>query len=243
MGFVRTEDFGEFPYQAKTDNFLFRSNMLFNILGGSPLNRSLAGVLVVTLVIVVVVVELLRRLFARRAQAAPAPFWGLLGLGVLVGLNFLLLEQFVIFKLFRILERPMDAMFLGTVGFMMLTAAAGLVLTPRTGRVVAALAVALVGAAVLGTRAVAPETPAGVLVALPLIGVTGALFPSLFRGGEAVLLVVFAADALGALAGGLTAFLWPIAYGFRSYDALTLGCFVVTGVAVVWARHRWRLVP
>jgi hypothetical protein len=63
-----------------------------------------------------------------------------------------------------------------------------------------------------------------------------------FRGSDRTLLVVFAADALGALVGGLAAFLWPIALGFQSYDRLTLTVLVLTALAVLSARRRWNLV-
>jgi hypothetical protein len=241
-GYFRVDGFGDFPYLAKTDNFLFRSDMLFNMFGGSPLNFNVAVLLAATFAVVLVIIALLRRFFGDAVGPGGAPFGVLLALGILVGLNFLLLEQFFIFKLMRFLPRPIDAMFLGTVGFMLLTAASGLALTSRRGWFVAALLVAFAATLALAVRLVVPETLAGVLVALPLAALTGALFPSVFRGADRTLLVVFAADALGALAGGLAAFLWPIAFGFRSYDQLTLAVFAATALAMLWGRRRWRLV-
>jgi hypothetical protein len=157
-------------------------------------------------------------------------------------LNFLLLEQFFIYKFFRILDRPMDAMFLGTVGFMLVTGASGIALTAGHRRLTALLLLALATGAVLAARVVPAETVPGVAAALPLAIVTGALFPTLFRGSEGALLVVFAADALGTLVGGVVAFLWPIAWGFQSYDRVTLIAFAATALLVVAARSRWRLV-
>jgi hypothetical protein len=104
------------------------------------------------------------------------------------------------------------------------------------------LVIALATGAVLAARAVPAETVPGVVTALPLAFVTGTLFPTLFRGSEGALLVVFAADALGTLVGGIIAFLWPIAWGFQSYDRVTLLAFALTAVLVIAARSRWRLV-
>jgi hypothetical protein len=241
LGFEPLRDFGEFEYLPKTDDFLFRSDMLFLILGG-PLNPSVLWILVGATVAILGIVAQLRRMYLARSESGPIPFWPLLGLAILVGLNFLLLEQFFIYKFFRILDRPMDAMFLGTVGFMLVTGAAGAALTANRRRLSAALLIALATTAVLATRAVPAETVAGVVTALPLAIVTGTLFPTLFRGGEGALLVVFAADALGTLLGGIIAFLWPIAWGFQSYDRVTLLAFALTAVLVVAARSRWRLV-
>jgi hypothetical protein len=241
LGFEPVGDFGEFEYLPKTDDFLFRSDMLFLLLGG-PLNPSVVWILVVAMVAIAAIVTHLRRIHLALPEPGPIPFWPLLGLGVLVGLNFLLLEQFFIYKFFRILDRPMDAMFLGTVGFMLVTGAAGAALTAGRRRLTALLLVALAAGAVLATRAVPAETVRGVVAALPLAMVTGTLFPTLFRGSEGALLVVFAADALGTLVGGIIAFLWPIAWGFQSYDRVTLLAFALTAVLVIAARSRWRLV-
>ena len=104
------------------------------------------------------------------------------------------------------------------------------------------LSIALGAAALLASRVVPAETVPGVAAALPLAMVTGALFPTLFRGSEGVLLVVFAADALGTLAGGILAFLWPIRWGFQSFDRVTLLAFALTAILVLAARLRWRIV-
>jgi len=232
VGFVRADDLGTYPYLPKTDDQLFRANLLFNALGGSPLNRIFATMIGVTVLVGALVVWLLRATV--RPTATPA-FWTRLGLGVLVGLNFLLLEQLVIWKLCRILPRPMDAMFLGTVGFMVVAGASGLVLTPRRRLLAGALTVAALAAAILALGVVTPETVPGVLVAVPLVAVTGALFPTVFRGDTPALLTVFAADALGAFVGGIVALLWPLAYGFRSYDRVTLAVFVLTAAVVITA--------
>jgi hypothetical protein len=241
LGFEPVDDFGEFEYLPKTDDFLFRSDMLFMLLGG-PINTSLVWILVGAAAAIAGIVALLRRMYLGRLEPGPVPFWPLLGLGILVGLNFLLLEQFFIYKFFRILDRPMDAMFLGTVGFMLVTGASGIALTAGHRRLTALLLLALATGAVLAARVVPAETVPGVAAALPLAIVTGALFPTLFRGSEGALLVVFAADALGTLVGGVVAFLWPIAWGFQSYDRVTLIAFALTALLVVAARSRWRLV-
>jgi SAM-dependent methyltransferase len=241
LGFEPAADFGDFEYLPKTDDFLFRSDMLFLLLGG-PLNASVLWILAAAMLVIAAIVVLLKRMYARLPDPGPISFWPLFGLGVLVGLNFLLLEQFFIYKFFRILDRPMDAMFLGTVGFMLVTGASGAALTAGRRRLAAMLAIALGAAALLAVRVVPAETVLGVAAALPLAMMTGTLFPTVFRGGEGALLVVFAADALGTLAGGIIAFLWPIKWGFQSFDRVTLLAFAVTAILIIAARRRWRLV-
>jgi len=238
--FARVDDFGDFEYSPKTDNFRLRSDQLFNIFGSSPLNWNMAVLLAVIATVVTVILVVLHRQF--RTEAAPIPFAPLVGLAILIGLNFLLLQQFLIFSLYRVLEIPMDAVFLGSVGYMMLAGLAGVALTAHESRFTLALAVSILAALLLGAAVIVPETMLGVLVALPLVAMTGGLFPSVFRGGEKMLLVVFGGDAVGALIGGVVAFLWPIALGFRSYGVLTLCVFVVTALSVWWARRRYDLV-
>ena len=133
----------------------------------------------------------------------------------------------------------MDAMFFGTVGFLVVTGAGGVLLTTGARRFAALLAAALGVALALGVRWVVPETAPGVLLALPVFALTGALFPTLFRGSQSVLLVVFVADALGAAVAGVFAFAWPIFFGFQSYDRVTLTFFALTASAVFLARRRY----
>ena len=240
LGFKRFVELEAEDYRPKTDDFLFRSDILMSSL--HPADREIQRVVFFALFIACLVVVGLRRMFRRRGSPGPIPFWGLVVLGILVGINFLLLEQFVIYKLYRILARPMDAMFFGTVGFLCITGGASLFLTSRARAFLVMLAIAIAASVILALRFVTPESISGLVVALPLIALTGALFPTIFRGEDGVLLTVFAADAIGAAVAGVAAFLWPVSFGFMSYDQLTLCVFVLTVVAVALARWRWRPV-
>ncbi len=238
--FFRVDDFGTFAYQPKTDNFRLRSDQLFNIFGGTPLTRNLGLLLAVMAFAVIALIVVLRRMF--QGQEVHLPFSVVVLLAVLIGMNFLMLQQFVIFSLYRVMAIPMDAVFFGTVGFMVVAGVSGMVLTPYENRFSMGVLIACVSAALLATAMVAPESAAGIFVVAPLIILTGALFPSVFRGSEKVLLVVFAGDAIGALVGGVIAFLWPIAFGFRSYGVLTVFVFVATALTVWWARRKYQLL-
>ncbi len=242
-GFFRTDDFGEFDYLPKTDNFRLRSDQLFNIFPTNPaLNRNI-GLLIATIVgVIFVILFILNKMFSGRDTQSAAPFGAITLLSILIGANFLMLQQFLIFNLYRVLAIPMDAVFLGSVGFLLLAGLAGIALTSHPGRFLIALSVASVGAALLSLSLVQPETSLGVFVTLLVIASTGSLFPSVFRGDEKTLLVVFAGDAIGALMGGIVAFLWPIAFGFQSYGMLTLIVFLATGWSIWWARGRYNLL-
>lgn len=240
-GFFRADDFGEFDYLPKTDDFRLRSDQLFNIFPTNPaLNRNIALLIAAIVAAIVVIVVILGRMFPH--GNVKAPFTAIIALSVLIGANFLMLQQFLIFSMYRVLAIPMDAVFLGSVGFLLIAGLAGMVLTAHEGRFQWALVVASAAALLLALRWIQPETGVGVLVALLVVACTGALFPSVFRGEEKMLLVVFAGDAIGALMGGVIAFLWPIAFGFSSYGLLTLAVFLATGWSVWWARRRYGLL-
>ena len=236
-GFVRVDDFGDVEYEPKTDDFLFRSDMMFQM--SAPIDRDGWRVTAVFLLLSGAILGYLWRLYRTSGDPGPVPFPVLVVLGILIGVNFLLVEQFLVYKLYRVLDRPMDAMFVGTVGFLLLTGAGGIALTTHARRFGILLALSLGLAGILALRWVVPETPLGILVALPVFVLTGSLFPSLFRGSQSVLLVVFVADALGAAVAGVFAFVWPIFYGFQSYDRMSLMFFALTAVAVLAARQRY----
>ncbi|UCD57200.1 MAG: hypothetical protein JSV16_15535 [Candidatus Hydrogenedentota bacterium] len=154
-------------------------------------------------------------------------------LAVLVGANFMILENFVIFKLYRYLAIPLDAIFLGTVGFLMITGL-GSVSASQIPRI----PLITVGAALCGVSLLAGprlSTPATLLVFLPLVGMTGSFFPSIFIGTRERLLSIFVMDAIGALVGGLISFFVPIFFGFNLFFFLTPLVFLLCSSMVLFA--------
>ena len=68
----------------------------------------------------------------------------------------------------------------------------------------------------------------------PAAFVTGSFFPALFDAAAENPLGVFAADAVGAAAGSISAFFLPIAFGFSALYGLAVTLFVVTALGCHW---------
>lgn len=155
-------------------------------------------------------------------------FWQLAALGLLIGANFLAIEHYAILLLFHRLYLFHDALVLGAIGFLIITSLGSALITPRL-RPWCTLFSAV---CVVGLLA-QPELPPMYALALlaPAALVTGSFFPALFDVAARNPVGVFAADAIGAAAGSITAFFLPIVFGFSTFYLIAGVLFLITGLA------------
>lgn len=182
---------------------------------------------------------LLARWFRARASGPTLP--GLAPLFVLLGLNFILLENVLVLQIARLTFNASDAAILGTLAFL-LAAASGACLSDTFARrmplYLALLAPAIL-ACVVALRLAAP-LPWLLAAEAMLFVLSGALFPiALELAGGTRLAEAFAADSMGATLGALTVLFTPVLYGI---DALSHAALLVTSAsALVLVFVRWRL--
>lgn len=158
-------------------------------------------------------------------------FWQLTGMGLLIGANFLAIEHYVILLLFQRLYLFHDALVLGAIGFLIVSSLGSVLITPR----LRPWCTLLSAVGVVGLLA-QPNLPPLYALALlaPAALVTGSFFPALFDLAARNPVGVFAADAIGAAAGSITAFFLPIVFGFNAFYFVTGVLFLVTGLATHW---------
>ncbi len=174
------------------------------------------------LLALVVIIGALAMLFLRKRTGAsfpPREFYRVSLLAALIGANFIILENFIIFKLYRYLAIPLDAIFLGTVGFLLISGLGSMFISRIPRALLLAAGAAL--SAVFFLAGGKLSTPAVLLLFLPLVGMTGSFFPSIFIGARERLLSIFVMDAVGSLIGGLISFFVPIFMGFNLFFLLT----------------------
>jgi hypothetical protein len=99
---------------------------------------------------------------------------------LLVGCNFMLLENFVIFQLYQVLSVPLDAVFVGTL-FFLFCAFLGNALIPRRMTLFLTFLIIL-SLGIVFFSVLFPNPLAAVLAASPLYFLTGKFFPAVFQG-------------------------------------------------------------
>ena len=156
--------------------------------------------------------------------------------GLLVGLNFTLMELYWVELLSARYRETFFCSILGGYGFV-ITAAAGSYLHRGLRPAVRALAIATaLGAAVLVAIDPLPDLPGLRPAALLWIALsTGSFFPALVRPETSLLATLFLADALGALVGSVIGTAVPVFWGLRGLGPIAMGAFVVCAVALALA--------
>ncbi|MBV9123612.1 MAG: hypothetical protein JO112_09660, partial [Planctomycetes bacterium] len=235
--FVPGEALEVADFHPITDDRPYLAGNIRNVLSEDDL-RIMGGKLGGVVVLVgLVLVVLLRHGLAR--HEGPVRQTVILGLGVLVGANFMLLEYLCVIHLFRYLFIYYDALILAMVAFLTVSGLGSFLVPARAlvGTVAAALGFAALywwGSADWGGLTAA-------LLLVPLVLVTGLFFPVLFEQWPAGRLALFAMDAVGAAAGGLVAFFVPMLFGLRAYATVALTVFLLTGLAMLL--FLWRRAP
>ncbi len=154
-------------------------------------------------------------------------FYCLLLSAFFVGINFICIENFIIFKLYKFLAIHLDAVFIGTIIFLILTGLGSLLLpTKKTPIIYIIIATSVIGYFVFNKQLFI-----SLVIIFPFAILTGTFFPSLFWGQKERLFVVFAIDAVGTLIGGLISLFIPIFIGFKVFYTFTIfffiGCFLL----------------
>lgn len=223
------EDMRLADFRAITDDRPFFAGNISNILSVSQLLR-IAAILFALVaeagLILAVILGRRLRIQGRRGSSIP-----LLVMAVLIGINFMLIEELCVIRLFRHMYCYYDSLMAGVVAFLALSGLGSLLLSTRILSTLLALAIV---PAVLSCWAPPGWGSAAALAALaPLVLVTGSLFPALFDKVPAARLAMFAMDAIGAAIGGLLSFFVPILFGFQVFEGLALFLFALTGIGLV----------
>jgi spermidine synthase len=153
-----------------------------------------------------------------------------IGVSLLVGANFLILEHYLILTLFHKLYVYYDALVLGAVSFLIITGLGSSLIAARSRA-----AFQLVGAVFILLLLLLQDTISpwiGVALLAPVAFVTGSFFPAMFEAAADNPLGVFAADSIGAALGSMISFFIPIVFGFEWFFVVATLAFWLTAIAV-----------
>lgn len=177
-------------------------------------------------------IRFLKVLRARENGIPQNTFTPLVGLSILVGINFIALENMIIFRAFWVLSNPTNAAIVGSFYFLIWATIGSLI--SRQQRISRAVHTAAVAAAIALSTGKGFPAPVTAFLLIPLAVSTGTFFPQLFgnRQNTNRMITVFAADTMGtALGMFLTIFIaWLAGFSFfylsaQIFYCLCLGAF------------------
>jgi len=148
------------------------------------------------------------------------------GVSFLVGLNFILLEHYVVLSVFKKMYVFQDSLALGAVSFLIVSGCGSVFITQRSRAPIQVAALACLGTVVFLEK----HLPVAALLAclLPVAFATGSFFPAIFELACRNPLAVFAMDAVGAAVGSALAFFIPIAFGLSVFFPIAALVFAAT---------------
>lgn len=176
-----------------------------------------------------------------RASEGPLPWGPTAVVGLLVGLNFALLEVYVVGLANRRCHEIFLSTLVGGVAFLGAAGLGGMLLGGLPRR--ASTAVGAAGAAWLLALGPDPTLVGAAPGLLAVLLATGTLFPSVTRAGWRYLVVLFVADALGAVIATVLGLGVPPLAGVHALGRLALACFALTLAARELLLSRWPAPP
>lgn len=216
-------------FQPITDDRPFLAGNISNILSEDGI-KSMFKVLAVLIVVAGLVLGILvsnpQQKISRGVSST-----SLMCMGVLIGVNFMLMEHLCVLQMFRHLYVYYDSMIVSIIGFLMLTGLGSLLLAKRwiPHVVVVTLVIFAIWMWAAGEWGLA-ET---MLLLVPGVLVTGAFFPIIFEEIPEGRLQLFGMDAVGSAIGAILAFFIPMLYGFKIFSLMAVGMFVVTSLSMI----------
>ena len=153
-----------------------------------------------------------------------------IGVSLLVGANFLVLEHYLILALFQKLYVYHDALVLGAVSFLVITGLGSSLIAAGSRPAFQLLGGLFILVLLLVHDSITPWI--GLALLAPVALVTGSFFPALFEAAADNPLGVFAADSIGAAIGSMVSFFVPIVLGFEWFFVIATLVFWLTAVAI-----------
>jgi ABC-type multidrug transport system permease subunit len=148
----------------------------------------------------------------------------------------MLLESEVIYRCTRALGTPVEALYVGTILFVLCSSLGAALIGRRL-----LLPAVLLATAALATFASVPTSPlAGATLIAAALLTTGALFPAAIEAAGGRLLWVVALDAAGATIGAVLSLFVPVTRGLAAHFSLVLVVFALAGVAALIVRRQRR---
>jgi hypothetical protein len=161
-----------------------------------------------------------------------------IGVSLLVGANFLILEHYLILTLFEKLYVYHDALVLGAISFLIITGLGSSLIAARSRPTFQLLGAIFILLLLLLQDAISPWI--GLALLAPVAFVTGSFFPALFEAAADSPLGVFAADSIGAAIGSMISFFIPIVFGFEWFFVIATLMFWLTAAAIYRFFHGGR---
>lgn len=237
IGYERIENVENYPFQTITDDKPLKGGILLDVMPENFVRNLFGGLFLITVLLTAALTAVLR--YSRRNKdSAEKKMFRKTGFAALMtGMNFIVLENYLIYHLNRYLDVPLDAVFIGMIVFVICAAIGAGLLNDKLNRFVLYLCLVIVFMVFVFQGSL--STPLILtLMIMPFI-FTGTFFPSLLRGDDDKKLAVYIFDGIGAFIGAVISFSLPLLTGFRMFYIAALVIFVLTAISVTSYRTFW----
>ncbi|MDP8256638.1 MAG: hypothetical protein P9M14_12880 [Candidatus Alcyoniella australis] len=232
-GFTLIDGSTDFP-EARliTDDYPFRGGVIFPAIPPQAFLRSSLYGLAAVCALIVLIMLLSRTPSSLGAGRTPY----MVTICLLVGINFMLLENLVIFNCLSLLKTPLDAFYVGSIVFLAVAMVGSLIGAGKRWPYLAGLGA--VGALVLAL--LRPGAWGYLLIGAPMFAAVGVFFPRLFTSFNFSRVRIYVLDAFGAALGSIVVFIVPLLYGFELFYEICLAVFALTAlIFALGLRRKW----
>ena len=236
-GYERVEKVENYPLQTITDDKPMKGKILLDLIPKNFVDILFGGLFFITALVSAVLIALLKYFWIKKDHTEKLIFWKIGFTAFMVGINFIILENFIIYKLNYYLSVPLDAICVGIIMFVTFAAIGASLLSDKFKPTLLYLCLFMVFAVLIFQKIV--STP--IILALMIIPFifSGTFFPTILRGDDDKKLVVYVFDGIGAFIGAVISFSIPLLIGFRMFYIIALIIFFLTAISVTVFRAFW----
>ncbi|MFC2091242.1 spermidine synthase [Elusimicrobiota bacterium] len=231
LGYIRLDSIDDYPVKVITDDKPLKGGILLNALPYNFVERLFKGLFLITGIIAVCIFVLLKYFFNSEFPSRKKHFSKISFAAIMVGINFIVMENFLINKLSRYLSVPLDAMYVGIVIFVLCAGIGAYLIGYKYKKMMFFVSVAAVLIAFFFQNTI--SIPATLILMMVGFIYTGTLFPAIFKGNDSMKVVIFIMDGLGALIGAVISFSLPLLAGFRVFYSTAIIIFIVTAASIM----------
>jgi len=231
LEYIRINKIPDYPVMTITDDKPLKGGILLDRIPPDFVSRLFKGLFSITAIIGACLIIFLKNFWNKKFPSQKKAFWRVGFVAVMVGANFIVMENFLIYKLNRYLSVPLDAMYAGIIVFVIFAGIGAYLIKDRYRHAVFYLCLLIALCLCLFQKMFSIPVVL-MLMVLPFI-FTGSFFPAIFRGGDSKKLLIFVLDGLGAFIGAVIAFSLPLLVGFRMFYMAALVLFIVTAASIM----------
>lgn len=227
---IKEKDIKQLSYlNPIIDNEPFSAGILFNFIRRS----SLIGLTVILFIVFIFIYIFLKKYSQMKISEGIENYTNrgyLILLSVLVGCNFVMIENSLIYKLAYVLKNPLDAFWIGTISFLFLISLGSMVINRKTEKFIFLWSIVSVFAFFI----IYFSDRLFFTIMVPIVMSTGIFFPKIFLMFRKNTALIFLFDGIGAFLGSILSLSLPLFMGFNFFYGMSIIIFLLCSILILF---------